>query len=253
MNCLFLNFFKFNIFGPCLNSGNGNHKKQNRRMVEGSVYSSFLPALKMLNFWMPQLNHFNSKHCLERIPKIIYVQPHTRAWCLFNEFLNWGHRNSNVHNVLRGKIVFNCLWFYMGWYSRLRGFPSGSVVKNLPAAQEAQEMWVWSLCQEDLLEKGIATHPSILAWRIPWTEEPGWLQSVGLQRVRRDWKDTAGTHVVDLKVVCVFKLSCSVTSDSFPLFGLQPTRILCPWNFQARILSGFPFPTPGDLLPFSLS
>ena len=46
-----------------------------------------------------------------------------------------------------------------------------------------QEMWVLSLGQEYSLEEGIATHPSILVWRIPWTEEPGGLQSTGLQRV----------------------------------------------------------------------
>ena len=138
----------------------------------------------------------------------------------FNEFLNWGHRNSNVYNVLKGKIVFNCLWVLMGWYSRLRGFPSGSMVKNLPATQEPQEMWVWSLGQEDLLEKGIATHSGILAWRIPWTVEPGCLQSIGLPWVRHDWNDLACTHMVALKVVYVFKLSCSVTSDSFPPLGL---------------------------------
>ena len=64
-----------------------------------------------------------------------------------------------------------------------RGFPSSSVVKNLPAMQEAQEMWVQSLGREDPLEKEMATHSSILAWRIPWTEEPGGLQSMGSQRV----------------------------------------------------------------------
>ena len=53
-------------------------------------------------------------------------------------------------------------------------------VKNLPAMQET---WVQSLGQEDPLEKGMATHASILAWRIPWTEEPGVLLSMGLQRV----------------------------------------------------------------------
>ena len=54
------------------------------------------------------------------------------------------------------------------------GFPDGSVVKNLPAMQEPQEMQVWSLGQEDPLEEGMATHFSILAWRIPRTEEPGY-------------------------------------------------------------------------------
>ena len=54
------------------------------------------------------------------------------------------------------------------------------IVKNLPAMQETQ---VQLLGQEDSLEKGMATHSSILAWRIPWTEGPGGLQSMGLQRV----------------------------------------------------------------------
>ena len=56
-------------------------------------------------------------------------------------------------------------------------------VKNLPAMEEAQ---VRSLGLEDSLEKGMATHASILSRRIPWTEEPGGLQSVGLQRVRHN-------------------------------------------------------------------
>ena len=57
------------------------------------------------------------------------------------------------------------------------------IVKNLPAGQET---WVQSLSQEDPLEKGMATHSSILAWRIPWTEEHGGLQSLGSQRVGHD-------------------------------------------------------------------
>ena len=54
------------------------------------------------------------------------------------------------------------------------------MVKNLPAMQET---WVQSLGQEDPLEKGTATHISILAWRIPWAEEPGRLQPIASQRV----------------------------------------------------------------------
>ena len=55
------------------------------------------------------------------------------------------------------------------------------MVKNLPAVQEMQETQVQSLGQEDLLEEEMATHSSILAWRISWTEEPGGLQSMGSQ------------------------------------------------------------------------
>ena len=59
-------------------------------------------------------------------------------------------------------------------------------IKNLPAVQEMQETQVQSLGGKDPLEKGMVTHSSILAWRIPWTEEPGRLQSKGLQRVGQD-------------------------------------------------------------------
>ena len=58
------------------------------------------------------------------------------------------------------------------------------MVKNLPAVQELQEEQVQFLSQEDPLEKGMATHSTFLAWRIPWIEEPGRLQSIGSQRVR---------------------------------------------------------------------
>ena len=59
-------------------------------------------------------------------------------------------------------------------------------VKNPPAMEEMQEIWVQSLGQEDPLEEGLATHSSILAWRILWTEEPGGLLSIRLQRVGHD-------------------------------------------------------------------
>ena len=59
------------------------------------------------------------------------------------------------------------------------GFPGGAVVKNPPAKQEKQFR---SLGREDPLEKEMATHSSILAWEIPWTEEPGGLQSMGSQK-----------------------------------------------------------------------
>ena len=57
------------------------------------------------------------------------------------------------------------------------------IIKNLPAMQET---WVPSLGQDDPLEKGMATHSSILDWRIPWTEEPDGLQSMESKRVRHD-------------------------------------------------------------------
>ena len=71
------------------------------------------------------------------------------------------------------------------WISE--GLPDGSVVKNPPAMQEPQEPKVQPLGQEDPLEEEMATCSGIPAWNIPQTEEPGGLQSVGLQRVRHNW------------------------------------------------------------------
>ena len=71
----------------------------------------------------------------------------------------------------------------MHFYAYIRTVLSGLAVKNLPAVQET---WVPSLGWEDPLEKGMPTHSSVLAWRIPWTEEPGGLWFMGSQRVRHD-------------------------------------------------------------------
>ena len=68
--------------------------------------------------------------------------------------------------------------YYMYFTYTCRASLVAQTVKNLPAMKET---WVQSLGWEDPLKKGMATHPSILAWRIPWTEEPGGLQSMGSQ------------------------------------------------------------------------
>ena len=70
---------------------------------------------------------------------------------------------------------------FEGWY--VGASLVAQKVKNLPTMQET---WIRFLSWEDPLEKGMA-HSSILGWRIPWTEEPGGLQSMGLQRVGHDW------------------------------------------------------------------
>ena len=67
-----------------------------------------------------------------------------------------------------------------------RGFPGGSAMKNPPVTWELQEIWVQSWGREDPLEERMATHSSVLVWRIPWTEEPGRLQYIGMQRVGHD-------------------------------------------------------------------
>ena len=100
------------------------------------------------------------------------------------------------HSVAMEKKGCPCLHLQTRlWYLQspfLIGLLLAQTVKNLPAVQET---WVWSLGGEDPLEKGMATHSSILIWRIPRTEEPGGVQSVGLQRVRHDWTTNTMTNV----------------------------------------------------------
>ena len=106
------------------------------------------------------------------------------------------------------------------------GFPGGSMVKKPPIMWEPQETWFWSLHREDPLEEGTATHSSILAWSIPWTEEPRGLQSTRSLRVGHDWSDLAAAVAKSLQ-------SCPTLCD--PIVG-SPPGSLVPGILQARIL-----------------
>ena len=91
-----------------------------------------------------------------------------------------------------------------------------------------QETWVWSLGQEGSLEEGVVTHSSILAWRIPWTEEPGGLQSIESQRVGHDW------HIRALSgyfLVSFLSLAAVVAVNSV-LWGFQSVRL---WLFHLSL------------------
>ena len=96
------------------------------------------------------------------------------------------------------------------WHLISIGFPDGSAVKRLPAMQETQ---VRSLGGEDCLEKEMSTLSSLLAWRTPWTEEPGRLQSIGLQRVGHDWVTSLftfiGSFIQLLNHSSIYPLICS--------------------------------------------
>ena len=76
------------------------------------------------------------------------------------------------------------IYFYLSIYMQTYG--AALVAQRLKCLPAMQETWVRSLGQENPLKKEMATHSSILAWRIPWMEEPGGLQSTGLQRVGHD-------------------------------------------------------------------
>ena len=97
-------------------------------------------------------------------------------------------------------------------------FPGSSTVKNLPTKQKTQ---VRSLGREDSLEKEMATHTSILAWKIPETEEPGRLQSIRSQRVWHNWSDLA--HTQALANSCLPTLSIIISGD------FKSNRVLVCW------------------------
>ena len=90
---------------------------------------------------------------------------------------------SICHKVMGPDAMIFVSWMFIIRCGKYESFPGVSVVKNPPAIQETL---VWSLGPKDPLEKKMATHSSILAWKIPWTEEPGVLQSIGMQRVRHN-------------------------------------------------------------------
>ena len=101
-------------------------------------------------------------------------------------------------------------------------FPGGSDCKESAAVQETQ---VWSLALEEPLEKGMATHFRILTWRILWTEEPGGLESMGLQRARYDWATNSKWHMA-----IHHSLPAQVGNERFKQNFFQ-----CAFNFLAKI------------------
>ena len=112
-----------------------------------------------------------------------------------------------------------------------------------------QKTQVWSLGQEDPLEEKMATHSSILAWKIPWTEEPGGLQSMGSQRVRYDWArmqyiDTYRFRLTNtrIKTKTYMHMPCQRFLCWSPLFSETPLSVLemvtVARNQDVRIRSG---------------
>ena len=81
---------------------------------------------------------------------------------------------------------YSNLYIILAPTAYLYGSSSSSVVNKVPAMQELQEIWVQSLGWEDPMEKEMAIYSGILAWRTPWTEEPGGLQSIESLRIRHD-------------------------------------------------------------------
>ena len=111
------------------------------------------------------------------------------------------------------------------------------------------ETWVWSLGWEDPLEKEMATHSSILAWRIPWTEEPGGLQSTGSQRVGHNWA-TSLSLSLSPRVCSNYskQFTDSVQSLSNYQWHFSQNKNFLSWN----TFLFFPVVTPSQLYKWSL-
>ena len=109
---------------------------------------------------------------------------------------------------------------------RVRASLVAQMVKNLPATQKT---WVWSLAQKNPLEKRMATHSSILAWIIPWTEEAGGLQSIRLWRVGHDWAtNTFSLHYWRVK------------DALWPESSLGEGKLLCIWHTHSSGITRHP-------------
>ena len=149
----------------------------------------------------------------------------------------WGRKESDKTEQLNNnnKPTFVALKNNCVCAQLCSGFRGGSDDKYLPAIQETL---VWSLGQEDLLEKEMATHSSILAWKIPWIEEPGGLQSMWLQRVGHDYATAFSLSFSCVQLFCN-PMDCCPPGSS--VYGI----------FQARILEWVPMsffrglPNPG--------
>ena len=121
----------------------------------------------------PALRERGSATGAQGSPGVLFLlQPISSMWCQF------------VPSLMVFALITFLIWYLLGLSL------GGSVVKNLPVMQET---WVQSLGQEDPQEVGIGTHSSILAWRIPLTEEPGRSQSIGSKGVEHDWSSLACT------------------------------------------------------------
>ena len=112
-----------------------------------------------------------------------------------------------------------------------KGLLGGSAVKNPPAVQERQEMLVRSLGREDPQEEGMAVYSSILVWRIPWTEKPGRLQTMGSQRAGHDWRDLACMHSAPQCGGTQFNDGRTFRKSLYIVFGLCKCNCFMKYTF----------------------
>ena len=157
-----------------------------RRTADKAWWVSIWPSLRMEgpSQQAPEKKSLLAQHLLTSCRAAGRV---TRLYWVYSLFaIMWAPRGcSQESHFLTGVPVTHNIPVFRIW-SAIYSFPGGSVVKNLPGMQWVQETHVQSLGGADPLDVGMATHSSVLAWRIPWTEEPGGIQSIGSQRIGCD-------------------------------------------------------------------
>ena len=173
------------------------------------------------HFLIPKLAFFFVSELLSWLCVCICARANT-CTCLCSTELEKEEGRSIKKKCELWKIFQNCYsWISLSTYV---GFLDGSVVKNPPAMWE---MWVWSLGQEDPLEKEVVTHSSILDWKIPWTEELGRLQSKGCKELAMPEPSTS--TCMDLNSLP----SIGLTKKFIHVFLLLP--VLLEWDLMQWI------------------
>ena len=148
------------------------------------VYPIYSIFMKMGLFIFSFLSPLNLSWTLKRLANLKYF--------IFERFKMF-HIHSISHEIKMFQHVCSVEKHWVKkYYTVHRGFPS-LVAQRLKHLPPMRETWVRSLGREDSLEKEVATHSSIPAWRIPWMEEPGGLKSTGPQRVSHNWDFTFHT------------------------------------------------------------
>ena len=153
-------------------------------ILDSSYYKGegqFYPSAIDCSLYVSELNHKSKSTALQNLFR---EKPQARLLHYFSE--NWSGVIHLGRPACLRQIPHPSRWStrqFLHLPEKQRASLVAQTVKYLPAMQET---WVQSLSWEDPLVKGMDTHSSILAWRIPWTEEPGGLQSMGSQRVQQD-------------------------------------------------------------------
>ena len=142
---------------------------------------------------------------------------------------NWATKLNWYVCMLVSIIYLHVSSHFVSTYVCMWASPAAQRLKCLPGMQETR---VQSLSWEDPLEKEMATHSSTLAWRIPWSEEPGRLQSMGLQRVGHDWVTSLFSFLcMYVYNICIFVAVCAYMHD----FNYLATLVLVLWRPLSNI------------------